>query len=106
MELLFLVIFFLFDALIWIAGVAAALLIRDWRASLFGAATVVAVYWLALFSLVLTHVDSLAATNAALTSALTSAAGMAIATGLVWCGARAVLRVVLRQHNGRARIRG
>jgi hypothetical protein len=41
-----------------------------------------------------------------LTSALTSAAGMAIATGLVWCGARAVLRVVLRQHNGRARIRG
>jgi hypothetical protein len=99
MELLFLVMFSLFDPLIWIAGVAAAFLIRDWRASLFGAATVVAVYVLAIALTALVHVDSPAAL--ATSSNLTSAIGMAIATGLVWCGARVVLKVVLRVHDGR-----
>lgn len=99
MELLFSVMFFLFDPLIWLAGFATAFLIRDWRASLFGAVTVAAVYGLVIASLILRYADSIAllATSANLTSAV----GMAIATGLVWCGARVVLKVVLRVHDGR-----
>jgi hypothetical protein len=97
------VIFSLLDPLIWIAGVAAAFLIRDWRASLFGAATAAAVYWLALASLILSYADSIAVL--ATSNNLTFAAGMAIATGLVWCGARVVLNVVLRQHYGKGSAR-
>jgi hypothetical protein len=99
MELFPSVIVGLLDPLIWIAGVATAFLIRDWRASLFGAATAAALYWLAIASLTLSYADSIAAL--ATSANLTWTVGMAIATGLVWCGARAALKLVLRQHYGK-----
>lgn len=99
MALFYSVVISLLDPLIWIAGFATAFLIRDWRASLFGAVTVAAAYGLAVASLILSYADS--ASVLATSANLMSAVGMAVATGLVWCCARAMLSVVLKLHSGR-----
>ena len=88
LPLLFMLISGFYDPLIWVPSVATALLIRsDWRASLFVAAVVAAVYGFASGMLVQGSVDT---TKPAFAFAdpLRWALNNVVATTLIWGGVR------------------